>query len=95
MINIDHFLATAGCGATTELQELLDKGAQINGKNVHGLTALMMASQNGHIGAVQFLLSRGADVNAKDKDGDTALKLATQYGPHPEVQDLLRKAGAK
>ncbi len=94
-IPIDYFLATACCGDTAGIEELLNKGAPVNGMNIHGLTALMMASQNGHKAAVQLLLDKGADVHAKDKDGDTALKIATQYGPHPEVQALLIQAGAR
>lgn len=42
------------------------------------VTALMIASQKGHLQIVQALLDKGADVNAKTKTGVTALSLAKQ-----------------
>ena len=39
----------------------------------NGATALMVASDNGHLDVVQALLAKGAEVNARDNDGLTAL----------------------
>jgi ankyrin repeat protein len=57
----------------------------------NGRTALMIASQNGHLDVVQALLSKGADVNAKRNDGATPMTLAKD----PEVKTLLVQAGAR
>ena len=48
------------------VQELLQTGLQVNEKDEHGNTALMLASEKGFAGMTGFLLSYGADVNARD-----------------------------
>ena len=55
------------------------------------LTALLMASQFGHVDVVQALLAKGADVNAKDSRGLTALMMASQFGHVDVVQALIAK----
>ena len=52
---------------------LLDGGADVNGKNRQGLTALMMAAGYGYADMVRDLLAQGADPYAETKDGATAL----------------------
>eukprot|EP00757_Euglenozoa_sp_SAG-D1_P026890 gene26890-biopygen17473 len=45
---------------------LLQAGADIQAKNQHGSTTLMIACQNGHSNVVEMLLQAGADIHAKD-----------------------------
>ena len=52
---------------------LLDKGADINSKNVIGDTPIHKAAQEGLLEEVKFLISRGAFVNAKNIMGRTPL----------------------
>lgn len=57
-------------------------------------TALMMASNHGHLEIVRALLAAGADVNAKANDTfDTALMLASARG-YAEIVKALLAAGA-
>ena len=78
-------------GDTDTVEELLGKGADVNGKDKRfGRTALMSAMYNGHTKMVQLLLDKGADVNAKDNDGTTALCLAIFY-KHTYIEELLNK----
>ena len=49
-------------GDVGEVQRLLDAGAAVNGKDHHGWTPLMNASQRGHVAAMRLLLKRGANV---------------------------------
>ena len=56
---------------------LLDKGAHIDDQDNRGRTALMIAAELGHRGAVEALLSHGANATLKDKEGKTALDFAT------------------
>jgi ankyrin repeat protein len=53
------------------------------------LTALILASENGHREVVQALLDKGADVNAKMNDGGPALMKASENGHREVVQTLL------
>ena len=61
----------------------------------NGSTALMAASQNGHLEVVRELCERGANVNAARTDnGVTALMFASHYGYLGVVREL-RKCGAR
>jgi ankyrin repeat protein len=44
----------------------------VNAKSSDGRTALMLASQNGHLEVVQALLAAKADVDTKNVRGGTA-----------------------
>ena len=58
-----------------------------------GLTALIVAAQNGFADIVNVLLDHGADVNAKMKDGATALIAACRRGYTDIVTLLLENGG--
>ena len=84
-------------GNVADAQAVLIDGADINatevreddGVYVRGITALMMASANGHTEVVKLLLDNGADVNVKNTDdGVTALFMASANG-HTEIVKLL------
>ena len=71
---------------------LLDRGADINHRDLGRLTPVIRASWNGQQAAVALLIERGADVSAEDDFGNTALTyaLANEY---LEIVALLREAG--
>ena len=56
---------------------LIDKGADINMKNVKGFTALMCAAMYNRESIVSFLIDIGADINMKNVEGDTALDVCS------------------
>jgi uncharacterized protein len=58
-----------------------------------GMTALMLASENGHINAMKLLIAKGSDVNIKNNYGSTALMFASQNG-HFDAMELLISAGS-
>ncbi|MBY4596962.1 ankyrin repeat domain-containing protein [Ottowia caeni] len=68
-------------------------GVDINATNQNGATALMLASQRGHINAVRALIEAGAVLSVVNKQGETALTLAAEQG-HVAVVRLLRISGA-
>lgn len=83
----------AGNGDLGRLKHLLDHGADINGCDGSGMTALMRAAYHGQLRMVQALIEHGADLNAADDAGLTALTLA-QHSGHEEVAETLVSAGA-
>jgi len=70
---------------------LLNRGADVNGRNGSGSTALMSACALGEDKTVALLLSRGADANLQDDSGHTALMAV----PHDSTARLLLAHGAK
>ena len=89
-----EFIKAAEKGDISKVTNLLAQEADVNAKDNHGITALMMASGKGHSEIVQILLGKGADVNAKRSDGFTALMISS-FGGDSEIVQLLKKAGAK
>lgn len=80
-------------GKTRRVQQMLDLGAKINGKDPEGITPLMHAASHARPEVVGLLLKHGAQVASKDRLGRTALHFACARGAF-EVIDLLLRAGA-
>ena len=76
------------------VNELIKAGADVNAKDVEGMTSLMYAcaanKNEGRIDIVNELIKAGADVNSRDKKGMTPLMLTRDIG----LVDVLIKAGA-
>ena len=83
----------AESGELSELDAILKKGADINGCNRNGVSALMRAAAAGRRDMVQSLLEHGAEVDAHRDDGFTPLLLATFFG-HLETVQILVDHGA-
>jgi len=69
-------------GQTEAAGVLIEKGANVNIKNVEGTTALHMAAFFGHTEIVKLLLDKGADVNARNLRSETPLDtVAAPWSP--------------
>jgi hypothetical protein len=66
------FMDASKRGDVKELTSLLRRGVSINtqdsGHEPRNQTALMYASEGGHIDAVRVLIAAGANVSARDRD---------------------------
>jgi uncharacterized protein YceK len=83
----------ASNGDISAVTAMLDKGADINARNVWGYTALMSAAWSGHTAMVQMLINKGADVNAKHiHKGATALSYANKK-VHTDIRRILLDSG--
>ncbi|EEP77938.1 predicted protein [Uncinocarpus reesii 1704] len=71
------------------LQVILEKGADVNGQDPGGWTALMMAAESGYTDAVRFLLEEGADANIRECGQRTALWYAINRVHEPAITLLI------
>ena len=78
-------------GNTAAVINLLERGADVNARDVDGDTALMFAAHGGHALVVALLLQYGANVYARARNGWTAKK-AAQSGLHEQIADMLQHA---
>jgi len=115
----DHttpLMVAAGIGQTAERSEeeekraletaklVVELGADVNGADTSGQTALHAASYIGADAIARFLVEQGANVDAADSYGMTPLGIAEGIPtpelprtkrirrPHPETADVLRQA---
>ena len=73
---------------------LLEKGAELECRDILGKTPLDWAIENKHEKVVKLLLEKGAEVDSKDRYGQTPLSLAVRKG-HEAVIKLLLEKGAE
>lgn len=75
------------------LRKRLEEGADLNGRDYAGRTAIMWAARMEHKEIVEYLFLCGADVNVADEIGKNALILAVQEG-WEAIAKFLLDAGA-
>jgi ankyrin repeat protein len=80
-------------GDVEAIERLAAAGADINARDAHGQTGLMLAAQHGHASVVRQLIDRGADLNHTSKYHLSALMLAVING-HASIARALVEAGA-
>ncbi len=83
-------------GYTDIVQELLDRGANVDLKDGFDTTALMIAARKGYTDIVQGLLWANANVDLQNKNGETALMriLMPPTKKHIDIIKELLRAGA-
>lgn len=80
-------------GDETSIMQLLAAGEDVDAKDRHGQTALMLAATHGHSGIVRILLVHGADTDVTAKFGLSALMLAV-VNRHVDIARQLVDAGS-
>jgi uncharacterized protein len=80
-------------GDFAAIRALLELGADIDSRDQHGQTALMLAAHSGRPNVVAVLIERGANLDTTAKFGLSALMLAIVAG-NAEIARLLAQAGA-
>lgn len=75
------------------LSERIAAGADVDGLDRHGQSAIMLAALGGHLEAVEVLIRAGADLDVTAKFGLSATMLAVING-HERVARALADAGA-
>ena len=87
----DHVLSKVWqkIGETNSISK--KEGFDVNQRNAAGYTALMIASSNNNLAAVQALLRAGADPKLKDYSGKTARNIAKK-AKAKAIEKILKKA---
>lgn len=67
---------------------LIDKGADVSGRQRHGWTPLHSAAHNGDGDLVEALIAAGADATTTNDDGLTPAEVAAEAG-HPSIAARL------
>ncbi|BES91893.1 Ankyrin repeat [Nesidiocoris tenuis] len=76
----------ADYGQRDVIEYLLSKGADINAKDKHGISAVLAAIWEGHTTCVRVLLDKGADKSGTAPDGTSYLDAADKE----EIKALLQ-----
>eukprot|EP00158_Paraphelidium_tribonemae_P003204 Partr_v1_DN25952_c0_g1_i2_m68288 putative integrin-linked kinase len=76
-----------------KVREWLDSTTDLDIRNDHDFTALMIASKKGRLDVVMKLLEKSVNVDLQNIAGDTALHIACQEG-HSDIVSALIEAGA-
>ncbi len=80
-------------GDVEAARRLMQEGEDVNARDRHGQTALMLAAHRGHRALLDLLIESGADLNVTAKYHLSALMLAIVAG-HAEIARRLAQAGA-
>lgn len=75
------------------VQFLIEKGVNVNDKNIVGISPLMHACSMDDLNVIEFLLNKDANINDKDKSGNTPFMRACERG-NLNILEFLIKNGA-
>lgn len=89
----EQLMEAVSQGNLTEVERLLNMGADSNTRNECGRTALMESAWAGNTDIAKLLLDKGANIDEKDDVGKTPLIRAVETG-YSETARLLLERGA-
>ncbi len=90
----DQLLDAAAAGNTAKIAELLSRGADLEGNDTAGRTAVINAAWRGEQEVVDLLVELDADLNVADYEGRTAVSWAASNG-HTDIVRRLLENGAR
>ena len=89
----DYFIGAAFEGRADIVEDLLNRGFDVNVTTRDGDTGLIAAAHQGQVEVLQLLLQRGAAINKKNMEGLTALIMAASEGRADAVRLLAERSG--
>lgn len=90
---ISSFIAAVASDKLDKVNQLIEKGEDVNQEDFYGNTALDWAVKGGNPKMVELLLSSGADSNYESSYGMTALMTAGEIGDPNMVRILVEGGG--
>ena len=84
-------LIAVGSGNLELVEELVDKGCDINEVSAHGMTALHAAARYGRLDCADFLVFNGARLDIADDSGRTALDYPNTRAGIQGLKDMLAR----
>lgn len=82
-------------GCTDVLQQLLNKGSPVDAMGDCGMTAVMMAAEQGDVETLKMLIDSNADLEKRDKVfGRTAISIAASTGQWTSIRTLIDQGEA-
>jgi len=95
LVNLTPLLNSTAYCSSDLVKALIDAGGDVNGRDIRGMTPLMLgvASETQDAAIVRLLVHAGARVNDKSTAGETAMDWAQKYGD-PDVLSILKAEGA-
>jgi ankyrin repeat protein len=81
-------------GETAMVQYLIERGANVQAKDMNGSTPLHEAVRHGYTSIVKLLLANKANINIQDSMGKTPLLIITPQESRLEMYTLLLSKGA-
>lgn len=83
------FPAVCSTGDVEIASRCIDCGVNVNQQGIFSITALCIASENGHVAMVKYLIENGANVNQVDGQGSTPIGNASDNGDLGIVKVLV------
>jgi TPR repeat protein len=95
--NDAQFMLLAGAwkGIEAQMVQAIEEGAQVDVTDDFGMTALMLAAMQGHVGAVKLLLERGAFTETEALFDGRMVRAIDLASDNKRVVELLIDHGAK
>ena len=96
--------AVSSRGRKEIVELLINKGANVNSKDVFGVTPLHLAALGGKTEIAKILIENGANINAKNKEGESPLDITQKSFPldsdeaksaRKKTGDFLREQGSR
>ena len=94
LLAAENIFAAAEVGDVESIKKLLAGGAEVNGKNKGGYTALHLAAKRGQAAAAAALLEAKANIGLASKSGKTALHYVAYYNGNLDLAKALLDAEA-
>ena len=87
--------AVSSRGRKEIVELLINKGANVNSKDVFGVTPLHLAALGGKTEIAKILIEKGANINARNRDGESPLDITQKTFPldSDEAKTARKKTG--